>query len=87
MEFYKQYLVAQPDAPEAYAEYREALRDLEAAADPRPVFLYHMALTYHKLGNAPSREATMAEAIKRGLTKANLHPLEWGDYQKLLDAK
>ena len=73
----------------AAGEYREALRDLEAAAaaDPRPVFQYHLALAYHKLGNAASRGATMAEAKKRGLTKANLHPLEWGEYQKLLDAK
>jgi len=73
----------------AAGEFREALRDLEAAAasDPRPVFQYHLALAYHKLGNAGSRAAAMAEAKKRGLTKANLHPLEWGDYQKLLDAK
>ena len=73
----------------AAGDYHEALRDLEAAsgADPRPVFQYHLALSYHKLGNAASRTAALAEAKKRGLTAANLHPLEWEEYRKLLEAK
>ena len=73
----------------ASGEYQEALRDLTIASgsDPRPVFQYHLALVYHKLGNASARSTAMTEAKKLGLTKASLHPLEWEEYRKLEELK
>ena len=73
----------------AAGDYGEAIRDLDIAAksDPRAVFQYHMAVAYYRLANAPARTVALAEAKKLGLTKANLHPLEWDEYQKLIDAK
>lgn len=73
----------------AGGDHAGAARDLELAirADPRPAFYFHLALAFHRLNQPNQRDANLAEAEKRGLTPANLHPLEWDDYKKLTKGK
>lgn len=63
----------------------DAIRDLTVAIalDPRPVFSFHAALAHEKAEQEPARDTALAEALKKGLTKAMLHPLEWADFERL----
>ncbi len=63
----------------------DALADLTVAIalDPRPVFRFHAALAYERTEQEPARDAALAEAKKTGLSRANLHPLEWADFERL----
>ncbi|MCZ2341398.1 MAG: tetratricopeptide repeat protein [Bacteroidales bacterium] len=67
----------------------EARRDLEVAISlaPRPVYFFHLALTHDKSNQTQPRDAALAEAVQRGLTKAMLHPKEWGEYERLVGSQ
>lgn len=67
----------------------EALGDLDAAAaaDPKPAYHFRRALAFDKSGKPDARDAALAEASKRGLTRADLHPLDWPDYDRLVKSK
>lgn len=67
----------------------EARRDLEVAISlsPRPVYFFHLAQTHDKANQTQPRDAALGEAVQRGLTKAMLHPKEWGEYDRLIGSK
>ena len=64
----------------------EAKKDLEVAISlsPRPVYFFHMAMVHDRADRSLPRDAAIAAAVQRGLTKAMLHPKEWADYDRLV---
>ncbi len=64
----------------------EALADLDAAAaaDSRPTFHFRRAVAYDRWKKPEARDAAVADAVKRGLTRDALHPLDWLDYDRLV---
>ena len=63
----------------------EALADLDVAVamDAKPTYHFHRALALDRLGKADLCKAALAMAVKRGLTRDDLHPLEWPDFDRL----
>jgi tetratricopeptide (TPR) repeat protein len=68
---------------------KDALDDLEVAlaVEPRPVYQFHAAQAWDKLGETQKRDAATADAMKGGLTKAMLNPLEWPVFDALTAGK
>ncbi len=62
-----------------------ALADLDAAvaADARGTFHFRRAVAYDRWKKPEAAAAALAEAVKRGLTRAALHPLDWPAYDRL----
>jgi hypothetical protein len=48
-----------------------------------PVRYFHQAMVYDRAGKADEAKDAMQKAIKRGLTKEMLHPLEFKAFEKL----
>lgn len=63
----------------------EAVREFEAAAgaEPKGVYYFHLALAHEKLNSVARLRAARDAATRAGLTKAAVHPKEWGDYERL----
>ncbi|OWK47367.1 tetratricopeptide repeat protein [Fimbriiglobus ruber] len=79
----------------AARHYDLAINDLAAAIaqDRKPAYYFHLAQAYQAQGAddkpdlADLRDKALAQAKVRGLTKAMLHPKEWGEYDKLVGAQ
>ncbi|MFW5835048.1 MAG: tetratricopeptide repeat protein, partial [Pseudomonadota bacterium] len=69
----------------ALGEYDKALSDLEVAIaeNPSPVWLFHRALVYDRMGRKQAAAESLAEAHERGLTADMLQPLERPDYERM----
>lgn len=65
---------------------QEALADLDVAvaADAKPTYHFHRALAFDRLNKPVERDTAVALAVKRGLVRDELHPLEWPDYDRLV---
>lgn len=63
----------------------EALADLGAARqlEPRAVYDFHAAVATEKTAESEGKRSWLAAARDKGLTKANLHPLEWPTFDRL----
>lgn len=61
----------------------QAVRDLTAAAgqSASPVYAFHLARALEAKGEVP--DAAFADALRKGLTRAKLHPLEWAEFDRL----
>ncbi|MGL6094497.1 MAG: tetratricopeptide repeat protein, partial [Fimbriiglobus sp.] len=68
---------------------KDALDDLEVAlaVEPRSVYQFHAAQAWDKLGETQKRDSAVADAVKGGLTKAMLNPLEWPAFDALTAGK
>jgi tetratricopeptide (TPR) repeat protein len=74
--------------------YDAAVRDLTAAIgiEPKPVYHFHLAQVYDRRAKetpevARQRDEALAEAGRRGLTKAMLDPKEWAEYDRLMGGR
>jgi tetratricopeptide (TPR) repeat protein len=68
-------------------EPSQAVSDLQAAAaqEVRPERYFHLAQAYRKSKNMPEATRTMRKAVNElGLTKKDLHRLEWKAFDELL---
>jgi|GEM_PF-4195838 len=64
----------------------EALQDVNAAiwGEPKPDYYFHLAMICDRLDRADAKKSALEQAKKAGLTKQNLHPLEWPIYDRFL---
>ena len=69
----------------AAGQPEEAMADLDAAvaADARGTFHFRRAVAYDRWKKPEAAAVALAEAVKRGLTRDALHPLDWPDYDRL----
>jgi tetratricopeptide (TPR) repeat protein len=70
--------LAKGETDKALSDMNEALTDAET-----PVRYFHQAMVYDRAGKADEAKDAMQKAIKRGLTKEMLHPLEFKAFEKL----
>jgi hypothetical protein len=78
----------------AAARFKEAERDLRVAPslDDKPVYHFHLAQLYFRLAEqqaefADRRDDAVRRARSGGLSRGQLHPLEWTEYEKLFEQK
>jgi Tfp pilus assembly protein PilF len=67
------------DPAQAVSELQRAV-----AQEARPERYFHLAQAYQKLKNVPEATRAMRKADDLGLTKKDLHRLEWNAYDELL---
>jgi hypothetical protein len=69
----------------AMKDPQNAIEDAEAALADRetPVRLFHQAQAYALAGQQSKARGILEKAIKSGLVKKMLQPLEWPDFDKL----
>ncbi len=67
----------------AAGRFDEAVGDLTAAVgqNSSPVYAFHLARALDAKGEVPA--AAFDDALRKGLTKAKLHPLEWPEFDRL----
>jgi tetratricopeptide (TPR) repeat protein len=70
----------------ALRRYEEAIDDLSQAVaqTPDPQLYFHLALAYHRSGNAREAERTMRKVVELELPVRQLHHFERADYQEML---
>jgi len=64
----------------------QAILDLDAAAeaDTHGTFQFRRAVAFDRMKKPDQRDVAIAEAVKNGLTRDALHPLDWPDYHRLV---